>query len=97
MQKVTGYALIENAKKDDIFNVGTDVLDIVMRTFTMLAQMQQENTGGGSISIPIASWETACLIRGVSHTQFEQAKAYCNVLSIYTEKGSVLLLNTRHV
>jgi hypothetical protein len=87
-------ALIGNTRQDNSFNVGMDVLDITMRTFTMLAQIQQEHTRGDSVSIPGASWETACLAHGCTHEQFGKAKSYCDALHVYREENGTLVLET---
>jgi len=86
-------ASISDMRKS-IFDVGTDVLDIAMRTFTMLAQIQQGHMRGGFVSIPVASWETACLAHGCTHEQFEKGMAYCNALNVYREENETLVLET---
>ncbi len=92
IQNVACGALNGNTMKEDIFDVGTDVLDVAMRAFTLLVQIQKEQTRGDSVSIPVASWETACCAHGLTPKQFLQAKAYCTALHLYEEQeGEVVL------
>jgi hypothetical protein len=92
-----GYALMRNTQQDEIFDVGTDVLDIAMRTFTMLAEIQMKNTHGDFLSIPIALWETDCRAHGLTPKQFLQAKAYCTALNLYEEQEGEVVLEARYV
>jgi hypothetical protein len=83
--------------KEGIFDVGTDVLDIAMRTFTLLVQVLKEHRRGDSISVPIASWETACRAHGLTPKQFLQAKAYCTALHLFEEQEGEVVLDARYV
>lgn len=74
-----------------IFDVQTDVLDLAMRTFTTLFGIQQ---GQGKRFVPLATWETACLTRGLTREQFCAAKAYCDALRMYKEEDEALTLET---
>lgn len=94
MQNVACGALNGNTMKEDIFDVGTDVLDIAMRTFTVLVQIQKEHKRGDSVSIPVASWETACCAHGLTREQFGKAKAYCDILHGYREENGTLVFET---
>lgn len=75
----------------NLFDIQTDVLDLVMRTFTTLFGIQQEQ---GKRFVPLATWETACLTRGLTREQVGEAKAYCDALHVYQEKDGVLTLET---
>jgi|GEM_PF-2886323 len=97
MELVTGYALMRDTRHDDIFDVGTDILDIAMRMFTVLARIQRKNTRGASLSIPFASWETACISHGLTPVQFLKARDYCAALHVYKEKEGDVVMDVRYV
>jgi hypothetical protein len=75
----------------NLFDVQTDVLDLVMRTFTTLFDIQQEQ---GKHFVPLATWETACLAYGLTREQFGVVKVYCDALHVYKEEDGALTLET---
>jgi hypothetical protein len=93
---VTGYACRRISEALNIFDVGTDVLDVGMKVFTLLAQIKKRK-GEQPLSIPVESWKAICIAKGLTQRQFALVKAYCDALHVYEEKDGFLLVDPAFV
>lgn len=96
-KNITGFGLKRDAGQDDIFNVGTDVLGIAMKAFTLIARTHMTDSHEEMISISIAIWEKVCMAARLTKAQFLQVKAYCDALHLYSEEAGQILIDIRYI